>query len=713
VSGTMQADNVLTRGLTVRDNSGNVLLGVGAPLNYANITPAAGWLNTNQQWVDVIGHATVDASILAAQNDATAANNALADIASDAIVTRGEKPEVILKYNAIVDEQGRWQAMADYYGVSRTSYDGYISTLSTYLGVGTTNWYSDTSTDTTIVAATFRLNFRNVYASREDLANAISQAAGQTATWSLIAGNRPIQYRVVAAGYGATPPDAVGLYNLDTSTSVSGANYWTMVARFNRTTGAWIDSTQFSIYAGGGAASTAMAAFLGGSCNSSHIVVVWTYDQPGSYTQRTQNGLAAAMYRCGASPGVWGQNDFATASLGYILIGIPEIGTGNGFELLSTGNPSWVETTFSIQNGLPNISGGGSQALIDAGNISAYIKNAAIDLAQIKVASIANLAALSASMGTLTVDSSLTMNTAGHMKGGQTAYATGTGFFLGYSGGAYKLSIGSGASMLTWDGSTLSIPALTITGTLVNGQIGAGAITYDKISISSLSALTANMGSLTVDSSLTMSSTGYMLGGQSAYDSGTGFFIGYSGGTYKMSLGSSTRGFLWDGSTFTVRGDVVATGNIIAGAVTTVCIANNATSEGTSASSTGLAGLTTSFSSVLTSGSVNPGASGNVLVAVSCDYVNGYTNSGGESDYSGQGPPTFRIVRNTGSVVIASWTPELGSGSLITSRNHTSFVVNDSPGAASTYSLQAKDPAGYSSSPGITTRAMSCIAFKK
>ena len=47
ITGLMSADNTLTRGLTVRDNSGNILLASGNPLNYANITPSSGWLNSN------------------------------------------------------------------------------------------------------------------------------------------------------------------------------------------------------------------------------------------------------------------------------------------------------------------------------------------------------------------------------------------------------------------------------------------------------------------------------------------------------------------------------------------------------------------------------------------------------------------------------------------------------------------------------------------
>jgi len=66
----------------------------------------------------------------------------------------------------------------------------------------------------------------------------------------------------------------------------------------------------------------------------------------------------------------------------------------------------------------------------------------------------------------------IVINGGGSIKGGQTAYDSGTGFFLGYSGAAYKFSIGNGTKKLTWDGSTLGIvgditgsSSLDITGT--------------------------------------------------------------------------------------------------------------------------------------------------------------------------------------------------------------------------------------------------------
>ncbi len=64
---------------------------------------------------------------------------------------------------------------------------------------------------------------------------------------------------------------------------------------------------------------------------------------------------------------------------------------------------------------------------------------------------VGNLSALTVNTGTLTVD------TAGHIKGGQTAYNTGTGFWLGYDSGAYKFSLGSSTNNIKWTGTGLSI----------------------------------------------------------------------------------------------------------------------------------------------------------------------------------------------------------------------------------------------------------------
>jgi hypothetical protein len=58
--------------------------------------------------------------------------------------------------------------------------------------------------------------------------------------------------------------------------------------------------------------------------------------------------------------------------------------------------------------------------------------------------------------------------------GGQTAYETGTGFFLGSSG---SFSVGTGPNSLRFDGTTLFIPAVSITGTIPNTVTHSGDVT--------------------------------------------------------------------------------------------------------------------------------------------------------------------------------------------------------------------------------------------
>ncbi len=73
----------------------------------------------------------------------------------------------------------------------------------------------------------------------------------------------------------------------------------------------------------------------------------------------------------------------------------------------------------------------------------------------------------------------ITVGTTGSIRAGQTAYDTGTGFWIGQVTGTPKFSIGNSAgNKLTWDGSTLSI-----TGTLTAsaGAIGGFSIGTDYI----------------------------------------------------------------------------------------------------------------------------------------------------------------------------------------------------------------------------------------
>ena len=76
--------------------------------------------------------------------------------------------------------------------------------------------------------------------------------------------------------------------------------------------------------------------------------------------------------------------------------------------------------------------------------------------------SISSLSALSANLGTITA-ASLTLGSSGYVRQGQTAYNTGTGFWLGDVGGTAKLSFGSPSGhRLTWDGTSLIVSAMVV-----------------------------------------------------------------------------------------------------------------------------------------------------------------------------------------------------------------------------------------------------------
>lgn len=76
---------------------------------------------------------------------------------------------------------------------------------------------------------------------------------------------------------------------------------------------------------------------------------------------------------------------------------------------------------------------------------------------------------------------SLTFNASGYVRGGQTDFNTGVGFFLGYSSGDYKFSIGSTTNYLTWDGSFLKIKGSFDVGT--NGIINNSSYTVANLPV--------------------------------------------------------------------------------------------------------------------------------------------------------------------------------------------------------------------------------------
>ena len=110
----------------------------------------------------------------------------------------------------------------------------------------------------------------------------------------------------------------------------------------------------------------------------------------------------------------------------------------------------------------------------------------------------------------LTVGGSLNVLTSGNLRSGQTAYNTGTGFFMEYNAGTPRFSIGdaTAGNSLTWDGTTLRVNGSTISSqdTFGDGSDGAATIAGDT-------SLTSDVfyTNLTVDAGVVLTTAGYRI----------------------------------------------------------------------------------------------------------------------------------------------------------------------------------------------------------
>ncbi len=94
----------------------------------------------------------------------------------------------------------------------------------------------------------------------------------------------------------------------------------------------------------------------------------------------------------------------------------------------------------------------------------------------------------------LYVDNAIIMAAGGAVRGGASGYLTGTGFFLGYDGSAYKLAVGNPAGQyMAWDGATLAITgdftrSFGSSGLLTMGDLGAGRTGFEILNSAGVEA---------------------------------------------------------------------------------------------------------------------------------------------------------------------------------------------------------------------------------
>ena len=190
---------------------------------------------------------------------------------------------------------------------------------------------------------------------------------------------------------------------------------------------------------------------------------------------------------------------------------------GEGKILLATAEDATGGAIFFVMGGVGGIN-------IDANSIT-----------------VANLAAISADLGSITAGN-ITVDSSGFIQGGQTAYNTGTGFFLGYDTDAYKFSVGDpSGDYFRWTGS--AIESSWRVSTFIGGDGSDGDVTLNG---GGTTQLTSDMyyDDLTITNNSTLQPDGYRIfvRGTLQIDSGSKIAINGNNGGNGTNGGNAVQG---------------------------------------------------------------------------------------------------------------------------------------------------------------------------
>ena len=155
--------------------------------------------------------------------------------------------------------------------------------------------------------------------------------------------------------------------------------------------------------------------------------------------------------------GTLGADDTFTSAAGDITIGAGWI-SAKEFKISSTGAASFKGDITGASGTFSGTVQVGGTALNAANTLNSNNTASTIGLGNVSNLSPQNQAQTGLIAGTTITGGGITLSGGGNIKGGQTDFNTGTGFFLGYSGTDYKFSIGNASTKgITWDGNALSI----------------------------------------------------------------------------------------------------------------------------------------------------------------------------------------------------------------------------------------------------------------
>ena len=186
---------------------------------------------------------------------------------------------------------------------------------------------------------------------------------------------------------------------------------------------------------------------------------------------------------------------YGDSSIGGLTLASTKIYIGTGtvnntntaFYVDNSGNMSlkdklyWNGTTLAITGDLKIT--GSSTTLTETNTLNENTTATNVGLGSVQDLNAQNQAQTGLIAGTTITGGGITLSSGGSIKGGQSAYNNGSGFFLGYESSQYKFSIGDGSSnKLTWDGTTLTVAGSITVGDIEDGEVGGWEIDSSTIS---------------------------------------------------------------------------------------------------------------------------------------------------------------------------------------------------------------------------------------
>ncbi len=404
-----------------------------------------------------------------------------------------------------------------------------------------------------------------------------------------------------------------------------------------------------------------------------------------------------------------------------LALGIDASGIIAGYNAATTG--AWT-TTFLVDTTAGNLTiGNGSSAMVWNSSAGTFTlgsgATAGVVISNTGAATFAGTLAANSLVG-----GNLIVSTSGAISSGQTAYNTGTGFWMEYNAGTPRFSIGNATAgnSLTWDGTNLNLNGAALVSGTAASTLVSTANTANSNASSALTQLPGKLNNNAADvlsGNITFSSMGAFQVGTASYNgttySGTGIMfnqyglVGVSGGTPEFVISSSgSATFSGTVSAATITGGTIS-GTTISGATMNSVTLNSATGSFTGGVySTGI--VSGGFVQACILGSSSTSGQSGVAGLTTASY--GYGVWGESQNASSWGMVAYGDL-GTGQALLVNGTTNFGGGGVNFGgdSHYWYFGGGVTTGAATATFASTNKPGSASSNQWITLKIDSTTVY--